>query len=82
MATAELKFNLEDPDDRMEFERCTKATDLALVLWEVYHNSWRDIERQIEAGTIKEPQDAIDAYVLAIQEQMDNHNIIIDKLVI
>lgn len=81
MATAELKFNLEEPDDRMEFDRCTKATDLALVLWEAYYNLWRDIERQIDSGEIKDPQEVLDAYRNALREEMDEHGIIIDNLI-
>lgn len=82
MATAELKFNLDEPDDRMQFERCVKATDLALVLWQVYYNSWRDIERGIDSGKIKTPQEAIDAYKTVLRDEMDEHGIIIDNLVV
>ena len=81
MATAELKFNLENPDDRMEFDRCSKATDLALVLWEVYFNSWREIECDIDSGEIKHPQEVLDAYRKVLQDEMDGHGIIIENLV-
>ena len=82
MATAELKFNLEDADDRLEFERCTKATDMALVLWQVYFNSWRDIENKIDLDLIISPQEVLDAYRKVLQDEMDEHGIIIDRLVI
>jgi hypothetical protein len=30
-----LKFNLDNPDDKMEHMRCIKATDMALMLWDI-----------------------------------------------
>ena len=30
---ANLKFDLDNPDDRMEHMRCVKATDMVLMLW-------------------------------------------------
>ena len=30
-----LKFNLDNPDDKMEHMRCVKATDMALMLWDI-----------------------------------------------
>jgi hypothetical protein len=35
MAQAILKYDLSDPDDRMEFERANKSLEMALVLWEL-----------------------------------------------
>ena len=34
---AKLTFDLNDPDDRLEHERCVKSLDIALVLWELTH---------------------------------------------
>ena len=33
-----LEFNLADKDDEMEHNRCLKALDMALVLWELVYN--------------------------------------------
>jgi len=30
-----LKFNLDNPDDKIEHMRCVKATDMALMLWDI-----------------------------------------------
>ena len=38
MSKANLEFDLSDLDDRMEFERVNKSTDMALVLWEMVYN--------------------------------------------
>ena len=32
---ATLEFNLDNPDDKMEHMRCVKATDMALMLWDI-----------------------------------------------
>ena len=32
---ATLKFDLDNPDDKMEHMRCVKATDMALMLWDI-----------------------------------------------
>ena len=32
-----LKFDLNDPDEIKAHIRCVKATDMALVLWQIYH---------------------------------------------
>jgi len=32
---AKLEFDLDDFDDKMAHNRCVKATDMALVLWEI-----------------------------------------------
>ena len=35
---AKLEFDLDDVDDRMAHLRCVKATDMAMVLWEMTMN--------------------------------------------
>ncbi len=36
---ATLEFDLTDPDDRMEHFRCVKSLDMAIVLFEILHNT-------------------------------------------
>ena len=71
MATAELKFNLDEPDERMEFKRCSKATDMAQFIWELVHNGWRDFK-----NTDYDYQVAWDK----IQELLEEHHIDINDL--
>jgi hypothetical protein len=33
-----LKFNLDNPDDKIAHMRCVKATDMALMLWDIKQN--------------------------------------------
>jgi hypothetical protein len=35
---AKLKFDLDNADDKMEHMRCVKATDMALMLWDIKQN--------------------------------------------
>jgi len=32
---AKLEFDLDNADDKMEHMRCVKATDMALMLWDI-----------------------------------------------
>lgn len=38
---ANLKFDLEDPDDRAAHKRCISATDAYLALWELQQEIFR-----------------------------------------
>jgi hypothetical protein len=42
--TAELKFNLDEPDDVQAHLRCVKALDMALCLWD-FNNFLRAHDR-------------------------------------
>lgn len=42
--TAELKFNLDEPDDVQAHLRCIKALDMALCLWD-FNNFLRTHDR-------------------------------------
>ena len=41
-----LKFNLDNADDKMEHMRCVKATDMALMLWDIKQK----IRRKLKYG--------------------------------
>jgi hypothetical protein len=77
-----LKFNLNDPDERMEFERATKATDMAFVIWELIYNVPRQIEDAIESDKLLERYEVLQAYQKKLIELCEEHNIQIDKLII
>jgi len=44
MAEAILKFDLNDPDDRMSHLRAVKSLDMALALWDIVHNTKKGLE--------------------------------------
>ena len=82
MAKAILKFDLTDPDDAIVFERVTKATDMALVLWELVFNTKKQIFNEIEFEKIESPYDAIDKFYERLYEELNDHGLNMDKLII
>lgn len=80
MAKAVLKYDLTDPDDRLEHLRAIKSTGMALVLWSFVHNSRKGLEYQIQEYNY-------DAYALLdkiyeiMGDELAEHGIIIDDLV-
>ena len=81
MAKAILEFDLTDPDDAMEFERAVKATDMALVLWQLVFNTKKQIFNEIEFEKIESPYDAIDKFYERLYEELDDHGLNMDKLI-
>jgi hypothetical protein len=83
MAQAILKYDLSDSDDKMEFERATKALDMALVLWELQYNYRKKHQRQLEADNkaTEREFDLIDTIFDDINELINMTNINIDSLV-
>lgn len=86
MATATLTFDLTDSDDRMEHLRCTRALDMALVLWELQYNLKKRAESEFdmrsEKGEDISYQDVIDFIFEQIRGEMEEQNIVIDNLII
>ena len=85
MSKAILEFDLSDHDDVMDHKRCVKALDMALVLWEFYHNSKKSLEYQIEECIKIDKEysrfDVLDLVFERFQELLDEHDINIDNLV-
>jgi hypothetical protein len=88
MATATLKFNLDDPDDAMAFRRASSSTDMALALWEIVYNSRKKVIWEVEAQELKNIENGTDEFVDPVEifmerifEVLEEHNINVDKLV-
>jgi hypothetical protein len=65
---ARLTFDLSDPDDSRAHRRCIHSTGMALVLWELIHNS-RKCKNIAEMHEL-------------INEQCYEHGIVINDLII
>ena len=63
-----LEFDLDDHEDKMSHKRCVASLDMALVLWEIVHNSWRG--EGTDDNTMK-----------AINSIYNKHGIHIDNLI-
>jgi len=66
-----MKTTIETEDD-YEARRMLKSLDMALCLWEIVHNTWRQFKNSdIDYQPIFE----------AITEELDKHNINLDDLI-
>lgn len=81
MSTATLTFDLSDGDDRYEFNRITKARDMALMLWELEMNGYRKFtkynERQESAY-----QEGIEEVFEYIRDLLQQHQINVEDLIV
>ena len=76
-----LEFNLDDIDDEMAHNRCVKALDISLVLWQLVNNSKKTIENEI--SNIKcSKYDALDAVFKHIYDLLEEHDVNPDKLIV
>lgn len=84
MATAIIKYDLSDEDDRMEFDRANKSLDMALVLWEVIYNQRKRMYRILEEDneSTDREYELVDKIFTSINELATEHNINIDTLVV
>ena len=81
MSTATLTFDLSDSDDRFEFNRATKALDMAMALWELDMNGYRKFTKYNERqeGAYQEGIEEVFKY---IRELLDEHQINVEDLII
>lgn len=86
MSKAKLEFDLTDLDDRMEFERSNKSTDMALVLWEMVYNSKKKLyykfEDMLEKGEKPTVYDGVDSFLELLIDELNERGVMIDKLII
>lgn len=75
---ATLTFNLDDPDDRVAHMRAVKSLDLALALWQLYHNS-----KVIDKFQMFTPEmyDVDEKWKETIQDILTEYGINIDELI-
>ena len=77
-----LQFDLDDADDRMAMMRCVKATDMAIVLFEITHNLKRTLESRFESQPQPRDEfDGIEETFSEIYKLMDEHGINLDELI-
>jgi hypothetical protein len=81
MSKATLTFDLNECDDRVEFNRITKARDMAMLLWEIDMNGYRKFtkynERQEEAY-----QEGIEEVFEYFRALLSHHEIDIEQLIV
>lgn len=81
MSTATLTFDLSDSDDRFEFNRATKALDMAMMLWELDMNGYRKFTKYNERqeGAYQQGIEEVFEY---IRELLKEHQIDVEQLIV
>lgn len=81
MSTATLTFDLSDGDDRYEFNRITKARDMALMLWELDMNGYRKLTKYNERqeATYQEGIEEVFEYIRTLLQE---HQINVEDLIV
>lgn len=81
MSTATLTFDLTDSDDRFEFNRVTKARDMAMALWELDMNGYRKFTKYNERQE-RAYQEGIEEVFNYIRELLKEHQIDVENLIV
>ena len=72
---ATIEFDLNDPDDIKSHLRCVKATDMALVLWTIYHMR-KELEWKEEGEGVITSEYVMDKII----NTFNDHNIYIEEI--
>ena len=81
MSKANLTFDLDNRDDRVEFERMMKARDMAMLLWEIDMNGYRKFTKynDRQEGAYQEGIEEVFEYFRAL---LSHHEIVIEQLIV
>ena len=77
-----IEFNLEDIDDQKNHLRCVKSAHMAMVLWEIKHNLYKQCTREAERtnGSYQDVEEGIDIVFDKIDELFNTYNIDVEEL--
>jgi hypothetical protein len=81
MSKANLIFDLDDRDDRIEFERMMKAKDMAMALWELDMNGYRKFTKYNERQEAAY-QEGIEEVFEYIRTLLQEHQIDVEQLIV
>ena len=81
MSKANLTFDLDDRDDRIEFERMMKARDMAMMLWELDMNGYRKFTKYNDRQEAAY-QEGIEEVFEYIRELLKEHQIDVEQLIV
>ena len=81
MSTATLTFDLSEGDDRIEFNRITKALDMASMLWELDMNGYRKFTKYNERQEAAY-QEGIEEVFAYIRDLLQQHQINVEDLIV
>ena len=81
MSTATLTFDLSYGDDRYEFNRVTKARDMAMMLWDLKMNGYRKFTKYNERQEAAY-QEGIEEVFEYIRDLLQQHQINVEDLIV
>jgi hypothetical protein len=81
VSIATLTFDLTDSNDRVEFNRITKARDMAMLLWEIEMNGYRKFTKynDRQEGAYQEGIEEVFEY---IRKLLKEHQIDVEQLIV
>ena len=82
MPQATLTFDLNDSDDAMAHLRAVKSLDLALAIWDIVHNTKKSLEWSLESKEEISRYDVVDLVYEKIYAILEEHDVVIDKLIV
>jgi hypothetical protein len=77
---AKLVFDLNNPDDRMEYERVNKSLDIVNALWHFLYNSKKGIMQDVEDEGV-DKFDAVELTYDRLFKLLEEHDVNVNKLV-
>lgn len=79
---ATIHFNLDEIDDALALNCSLKATDMALILFEIQHNLRKKCEYELEAlEADSDKWDGLEVVFRKLMELFDEYNININDLI-
>jgi hypothetical protein len=76
---ATLEFNLDDAEDEMAYQRCIKSKEMAMALWEITHNTKKNLEYTLESTADK--FESLEVVFDKIYEIIRDNNIDTEQLI-
>lgn len=79
---ADLHFDLSEIDDELALNRSLKATDMALVLFEIQYNLRKKCEWELESlEADSDKWDGLEVVFRKLMELFDEHNVNLNDLI-
>jgi hypothetical protein len=77
---AKLIFNLNEPDDQIEYNRVNKSLDMVNALWHFLYNSKKQLLMDVENEDV-DKFDAVELVYDRLFELLEEHDVNVNKLV-
>lgn len=74
-----MEWDLNDPDDVKSHLRAVKSLDMAIVLWDIIHNTKKGLEWAMENKEM-DKYDALEMVYEKIHEILSEHNVDLNEL--